>query len=390
VNGSVTADYRLGRASSVNGAIERESFRRDFRERDKTWEDKVKLGYVDRGMLEGMIRVSYEYARRRGGEYDSNPYEPFYSASFGPTPAADTVAMQSWFHSIAQFRSFDLADRNQNVLNGRVNYAFHQNLDGAFTVQLKDADFPGQYGRTGRQRTNSATVDLSYQSGPTAVVYGFYSYQSGTMDQKGVHPNSCILGSTYYFYSNGQVLDARTGAAAPATPAGATLVSTQNVVAGNWQALCGSASPTSPLFPESRAWDVGSKDDSNVLGAGIRYDFGKVQLDTSFTRALGRTRISYAYNPAALGMSAVQASLAGSGMSDLTFAQNVFSASLFVPLKKDVVMRVLVRHETGKIRDWHYDGVAANPMPANNAAYLDAGPQDYRSTLLGVLFQIRL
>jgi hypothetical protein len=390
VNGSLTADYRLGRATSINAALERESFRREFRERDRTWEDRFKLGYVDRGTLEGMIRVSYEYGRRRGGEYDSNPYEPFLGASFGPTPAADTSAMSSWFHSIAQFRSFDLADRDQNVLNGRVNYAFHQNLDGAFTVQLKDAEFPGQYGRTGHQRTNSATFDVSYQSGSTAVVYGFYSYQSGTMDQKGVHPNSCVLGSTYYFYSNGQVLDARTGAAAPAAPAGATLVSTQNVVAGNWMTLCGSASATSPLFPESRAWDVSSKDRSDVLGAGVKYDFGKVQLDANFTRALGRTRIGYAYNPAALGMSAVQQSLAGSGLSDLSYAQNVFNASVLVPLTKNVLLRVLVRHETGKIRDWHYDGVAANPMPANNAAYLDGGPQDYRSTLLGVLFQIRL
>jgi hypothetical protein len=74
-----------------------------------------------------MIRVSWEYARRGGSEYVANPYLPFLSASFGPTPTANTVAVPSWFHSIAQFRSFDLADRTQNTVNGRVNYTFHQN-----------------------------------------------------------------------------------------------------------------------------------------------------------------------------------------------------------------------------------------------------------------------
>jgi hypothetical protein len=389
LNASVTADYQLGRASSVNAAIERESFRREFRERDETWEDKIKLGYVDRGLIEGMIRLSYEYARRGGSEYNQNPYVPFLSESFGPTPAANTVAVQSWFHTIDQFRSFDLADRSQNLLNGRINYAFHPNLDGAMTLQLKDAQFPDQYGRTGHQKSNSVTLDLSYQAGSTAVLYSFYSYQTGTMDQKGVQPNTCILGNTYYFYSNGQVLNAVTGAAAPATPAGTTLVSTQNVVAGNWNSVCGAASATSPLYPDSRGWEVASKDRNNVLGVGFKYDFGKVRLDTNFTRALGRTQIGYSYNAAALG-TPVNATLAGDGFSDLAFAQNIFNANVLVPLTKNVLLRLLLRYESGKIRDWHYDGVADNPMPANNAVYLDAGPQDYRATTFGILFQVRI
>ncbi|MGZ5080412.1 MAG: MtrB/PioB family outer membrane beta-barrel protein [Usitatibacter sp.] len=390
LNANISADYRLGRASSVNGAIERESFRREFRERDETWEDKIKLGYVDRGTIDGMIRLSYEYARRGGGDYNQNPYQPFYSASFGPTPATNGTAMSSWFRNIEQFRSYDLSDRNQNLLNGRVNYIFLPTLDGAMTLQLKDATFPDQYGRTGRQKSNSATFDLNYQAGSKTVLYGFYSYQAGAMDQKGVQPNSCILGNTYYFYSNGVVLNAVPGAPAPATPAGTTLVSTQNVAAGNWAGVCGVASDSSPLFPDSRGWEVTSKDRNHVLGAGIKYDFGKAMLDANFTRSLGRTEISYSYNPDALGMTALQADLAGDGFTDLVFAQNILSANLLVPVTKEVTMRFLVRYETGKIRDWHYDGVAANPVPANNAVYLDAGPRDYRATTVGILFLVRM
>jgi MtrB/PioB family decaheme-associated outer membrane protein len=385
LNTSLAADYRLDRTSGVNAAIERESYRREFRERDRTWEDKIKIGYVDRGAIDGTIRLSYEHARRRGSEYNTNPYQPFLSASMGPTPTANAVNVSSWFHSIEQFRSFDLADRNQNVLNGRVNYALRSDLDGAVTLQVKDAEFPGQYGRTGHQQQNSVTFDLSYQSGSTAVLYGFYTYQTGTMDQKGIQPNSCILGNTYYFYSNGQVLTAVTGGAPPATPPGTVLVATQNVTAGNWSSVCGTASATSPLFPDSRAWEVSSKDRNDVIGAGVKYDFGLARLDANFTRALGRTQISYSYNPAALGMNATQAALAGDGLSDLTFAQSILNASLVIPYGKHVSLNFLGRFESGRIRDWHYDGVAANPMPATNAVYLDAGPQDYRARMVGVL-----
>jgi len=118
LNTSLAADYRLDRTSSVNATIERESFRREFRERDRTWEDKIKIGYVERGAIEGTIRLSYEYDRRRGSEYNSDPYQQFYSESLGPAPTANNPALASFFHSIGQFRSFDLADRDQNILNG--------------------------------------------------------------------------------------------------------------------------------------------------------------------------------------------------------------------------------------------------------------------------------
>jgi hypothetical protein len=154
--------------------------------------------------------------------------------------------------------------------------------------------------------------------------------------------------------------------------------------------VCGTASATNPLFPDSRAWDVDSHDRNNTIGFGGRYDFGRAKLDASFTRALGRTTIGYAYNAAALGITPAQVAIAGSGPSDMTFAQNIFNATLLVPLNPRVALRALVRYETGKVRDWHYDGVAETAMPANNALYLDAGPQDYRTTVFGLFLHVRM
>ncbi len=387
---NVGADYRLGRSSSVSGVLERETFHRDFRERDETWEDKVKLTWVDRGTLDGTVRVSYEFDDRGGSAYNTNPYLPYYSASLGPVPTATGVNLASWFKTMNQFRSFDLADRRQNTLNGRVDYMISQNIDGAFTLQFKDADFPSELGRTGHQRTSSATVDLSYRAGEKAVFYGYYSYQSAAMAQKGVQPNSCISGYTYYFYSDGRIANGLIGAAPPPAPAGTTLVATQDVVSSNYTDACGTASATSPLFPDSRGWNVQSRDRNDMLGLGVKYDLGKVKLEGDFTRSLARTRVDYTYNAAALGMTPTQAALAGSGLSDITFAQSIFNVSALFPISPNVLMRVLARYESGKIRDWHYDGVAANPMPANNSAYLDAGPQDYRATVVGILLHIRM
>ncbi len=127
-----------------------------------------------------------------------------------------------------------------------------------------------------------------------------------------------------------------------------------------------------------------------MVGFGLKHDFPRASLDASYTRALGRTRIGYSYDATALGLSATQVALAGNGLADLTFAQNVLDASLVVPLRANLLLRLMVRHESGRIRDWHYDGVASNPMPAANALYLDAGPQDYRATLLGLMFHVRL
>ena len=127
-----------------------------------------------------------------------------------------------------------------------------------------------------------------------------------------------------------------------------------------------------------------------MAGLGLKHDFGKARLDANFTRALGRTRIGYAYNAAALGLTAAQVALARDGLSDLVMAQNVLDASLVVPLRKNVSLRLMARHESGRIRDWHYDGLAQLPMPANNAVYLDGGPQDYRATLIGIFFQVRV
>jgi len=390
LNSTVTADYRMNRTNSLEGTYERENFHREYRDRDETWEDKIRLGYVNRALENSTLRVSYEYGRRRGSDFLASPLAEFYSISFGPVPTAATTNMASWLRNVDQFRRFDVADRNQNVLNARFNYGITSTLDASVAVQARDVEYPAsEYGRNEHFKLTSPSVELNWQPSPTTSAYGFYSYQQGAQHQAGLQPNACVMNNFYFFFSDGSVQTNATGVA-PAPPAGTSLVSTQQVLAANWRSLCGTASAVSPLFPISRTWDVSQKDHNTVTGLGFHYEMGKVLSDLAYTYSNGRTKIGYGYNPAALGLNATQVALAGDGWSDLVFTQNIVEANALVPIRKRFSLRLIYRYEDGKIRDWHYDGVSVNPMPANNGAYLDFGPQDYKVHVFGALFRYEL
>src|SRR4029453_4210070 len=78
LNSVVSADYRINRTNSLEAAFEREDFNREYRERDETWENKVRLGYVNRGFATGTLRLGYEYGSRRGSDFVSTPLAEFY------------------------------------------------------------------------------------------------------------------------------------------------------------------------------------------------------------------------------------------------------------------------------------------------------------------------
>ncbi|MCC7010009.1 MAG: MtrB/PioB family outer membrane beta-barrel protein [Acidobacteria bacterium] len=386
----VAADYRWNRHHSLELAYERDAFHRAYRERDETWEHRIKATYVNRGFDYGTLRLAYEYGNRRGSEYVADPYEPFLSGSFGPLPSAPTSNVANWLHNIEQFRKFDLADRNQHTANARLNVALLPSVDAAVGLLARDAAFPSSlYGRADHQRQVSPNVDVTWQISNDASASAFASFQRSRMYQVGLQPNGCVLGNSYYFFSDGSIQTNATGIA-PAAPAGTTLVATQLVLPSNWLSLCGNAAADSPLYPTSRAWNVTQRDRNNAAGLTYHNGFGRATLDLVYTRIRSRTAIDYGYNAAALAIPTAQAALAGSGWSDLVFDQHLADVDLLLRLTSRAGLHLIYRYERGRIQDWHYDGVAENPAPANNAVYLDNGPQHYKVHVGGVLFRLDL
>lgn len=365
-----TADYRLTKVSNLNAAVEREINQRENRERDRTSEDKFKLGYVNRGLGNSSLRVSYEYDRKRGSTYNSSTYDDAFSSALVPIPTVAGTNVTSWAaRSNSGFRAIDLADRNQHIVNLRLDTMVRSNLDAGLSLQGRESDFPdSDYGLT-KQTQRSANLDLNYQPSPHQNIYAFYSYQLGRINQASINGTGAV--------TIGQVT-----ALGTITPANASLIA---------------QSPGGPIYPLLNTWKVRSTDRNHLVGAGLRQDFGKVTLNVDYSYSIGRTRIAYDYTIGG-AINAANAPFAGDRMPDLATDVSYLDASLRIPLTNRFSARLVYRFQKEAIRDWHYRNLDATPVVlaggnANatpTAVMLDGGPADYKVNWFGVMFQIKL
>jgi MtrB/PioB family decaheme-associated outer membrane protein len=376
---SLTGDYRVSPKSNLTATVEQQNLEPSNRERDKVWETRLKLGYTNRGLADAVVLLSYEYDTRRGSDYVPNPYTAFYSAALGPIPTSPGTDMTGWIQTNGALRKFDLADRDQNIVKARLNWTGIPALNAGLALQYNGIRYPDSaYGRNGTNEQTSVNLSLDYQPEAQWGIYGYYTWQNAKTNEAGLEENSCVMGSTYYFYSNGVVNTIGTA------PAGTSLVGTTQVSPGNWQQVCTTASALSPLYPTSRTWTNSQRSTNQALAIGGHYDFAQARLDVSYTYVNGRTKTSYTYNPAAYGFTPDQLALIGGGMPDSVYIQSIVDASALVPITKAVALRFYYRYENGRIGDWHYDGVQQNPVPDPFSVYLDYGPQSYHASIAGV------
>ena len=366
-----TADYRVNKVSNLNASLEREITLRQNRDRERTSEDKAKLGYVNRGLRDSSVRISYEFARRRGGDYVASTYDDIFSSAIVPIPTTAGANVASWaVRTNTGMRAFDLADRDQHTINARLDTMLRPNLDAGFSVQSKEAQFPdSDYGQT-KNRMRSVNFDLSYQPSAHQSVYGFYSYQFGKSRMATI--------ST----ANGAVTIGGVTALGTITPANAVQIG---------------AAPGGPIFPLLNAWSSESIDRNHVLGLGVRQDIGRASLNVDYSYSTGRTRITYDYTVGG-AINAANAPLAGTRFPDLAADVNYLDASLRYPFTKRLSARLIYRYQKETIRDWHYSNLDATPVVlaggnANGlptAILLDGGPQSYRVNWFGVMMQVKL
>ncbi len=364
LNLELGGDYRLSAGQTIDARLMREEYHRDYRERDETWENSLKLGYVNRAFDFGTLRLHGVYGQRRGSNYDLNANDAFLSAFLGPEPSAVGSDVHSWLRAPYGFRKFDIADRDILSLNGRFTWIATDALNVGIGVQYDDIEYPNSdWGRTDTQRLSSANLDLNWQPSSRLGLWGYYGYQQGRIKQHGAAP-------TFSFQGGGCVIGR-----------GAATVD-------NWRDYCSTVAAGNTLFPSALAWDVESQDRNHAFGAGLFYDFGPARLEMDYTYSSGTSEIDYGYDAVGQGFTPAQLALIGSGMPDLNTTQHILDLNLVVPISKAMAIRALYRYEMGKIDDWHYDGVTENPVPAPNAVYLDSGLQDYHASVVGLLLQV--
>jgi putative beta-barrel porin MtrB/PioB len=84
----------------------------------------------------------------------------------------------------------------------------------------------------------------------------------------------------------------------------------------------------------------------------------------------------------------------GNAFPDMIYRIHTLQGSLLIPASKNMNWRFVARYEMLEIRDWHYTGLAPGALPSNTggllpATFIDLGPHDYRTLVLGVFIQYK-
>jgi hypothetical protein len=378
----LSGDYDLGKNSSVNGALEREDFHRTFRERENTWEDKFKLGYVNRGFEQATLRMSYEDGRRRGSDYAFWPVGDFGTglpgldwntivAQYQKTAAAApgwTVAPANMAGYLARYafesRKYDQADRDQQVFNARLNILATEDMDLGISLQNRDVSYPNSVYGLGKDRLNSVNLEASYQPSSNQQFYGYYSTQEGRQSMK-----------------------ANAGTNAAGASNTCTLVAGGGLTTAQAAGQC-----AQQVWLADAAWTMDSLDKSDLIGLGFQTTVGaNMRFGVDYTYSSSTSSVTYGYGANVL--TAAQATSARANtFSDMTLVQNTLTLNLLIPIQKKASARLMYRHESGSVKDWHYTGIplGASAAEGNATLMLDAGPQDYHTNIFGVMLQFLL
>jgi MtrB/PioB family decaheme-associated outer membrane protein len=326
-NYGLEADHRILRRTNVTLGYEREDQRLEHREYGRTEEGRWRAALSNRDFERATVRVSYEHARRTGDNYNFNPNALYYSNA-GNVPA-----------TLAQLRKYDIADRTQQVLNGRVNFLIARDMDLALSARVVDNDYGAAFGRLAERKTGFS-ADWSWQPNPGATAYAYYGYER-------LKNRMATINDAF-----GPTPDPNAGGS---------------------------------FYPLANRWDEESRDDSHTVGLGLRYAFPRAVFETGYAWHYAPYRTSYGFaSPGALATPGAAAA-AGSGMPDIVYRRQALESSLKFALNRETALRLFYRYERASFDDWHYEGMPL--VLGSQAVFLGGGPNGYSAHLVGVFFQ---
>ena len=327
----VEGDYRLLRRTGLTLGYERENNRDPYREYGRTAEDRLRAVLGNRDLPWASVRLAFEHARRSGDNYQFDPYRPFYAAT----------ALSNAPATLAQLRKYDVADRRQNLVNGRVSFVVAADMDLAVAGRWLDNEYGAAYGRLGERR-HGFNLEWSWQPGPKASAWAHYGFERTRLRMATINDD-------------------------PAGYAG------------------GDPNAGGAVYPLANRWSEESRDDSHSFGAGFRYAFGRATLESGYAYLFSPYRTRYAYASGGALASGTTAG-AGDGMPDIVFRQHALETSLRIALDRHSALRLFHRYERSRYEDWHYDGL---PLVFAGGAglFLGAGPRNFSGNLFGVFYQ---
>lgn len=367
LNTSIGADYQVDKTLALNASYEREEVNRSERERDWTYEDKYKIGLVERDLFNGTLRTSLEYDHRTGSTWKMDAYMEANCANFYVNYAScqatyiDGTGTPASTSTPPANGKYDLADRNQLIFVGRYNYSFTDTLGGMITTRLKDETYP-QAGAlpVGRQerKDHSLSAELNYQ--PTTTTGGFVdlTYQSVDQSQWSIIPGAGASGCTEALY----------------------LVGGCNAVVGTPGSIYQNVTALDQFRYQTneRNW---------LATVGVNHTFGTVRFDADYTYTDTRSPMTYLYND----VTGAAGGSANYAFPDMTWVRQQLNLSATVPVSKQAAAHLLYKFDKADVSDWHYTGLSGYNNELGGRYYLDAGQaQPYRAQTIGVFLQYKM
>ncbi|MCL2344404.1 MAG: MtrB/PioB family outer membrane beta-barrel protein, partial [Desulfobulbus sp.] len=400
-NYTLSGEYSINRFQNVNLELEREDINYTYRERGKTWEDKFKLTYVNRDIFENAsFRASYEYDRKRGSDYSSsvmgrelgsfmmyngvaptigNVMAMINAAAASPTAILklgpgggtyDYVGLQTILGATSansgSFMKPDIADRNQNILNARLNYSPRDDLDLGLNLQVRRAKYRnGDQFNSGpwdtsiglqQNNTNSLSLDATWQAASNTQVSGYYQFQYGKL--KSVE--------NYTGTTNGTVAATAASTTAKCGPLAGTMDSMNCWI--------------NAMRDPAANVDVDSTDKTQMFGGSLTHDFGWFRLGMTYNYVHSQTSMKYkgaAMNNLAANVNSAAYDAYGQ-LPDMTTTMHNLEVDLIKNFTKSLAVRLMYRLDKYSVKDWHYDYLDT----ATNAAGVPAG---YMASDMGTL-----
>jgi len=333
---TASGGWRIDNHLKLDLSLSQNEIDHTVREVPNADDDIAKISLAATGYSWGTARLSYQFARRTGSDYESNPYTPYYTASLPgyipATPAGDQA------FALADLRKFDVANRTEHKVRAQTNEILADDLDLQVGGDATIEDYDAQYGLKSTTSWD-ATTSLNYQVSNATSLTGYVTWQTQNRGVANINP----IG---------------TG---------------PNPAAGG------------PVYPLAAAWTetVGSHD--VTFGATFRHSWGAFQFDADYTFTHSDTGVNYTFASTAAFFSLLTPAQAGSAFPDITYDAHTLQATLRWQITDTLSTRFLYRFDYEQLDDFHYTGLTAGAI--SNNTYLGVVPENFVAQTVGMFVQ---
>jgi len=346
VNARLQSKTRLG----LRYAWERKGY--DHRERKHTTEQRVRTELSSRQLSWATTRLSYLYAKRDGSNYQYDPYSEYYASSLSNFTASPQP------FTLAQFRKYDLADRELQRANLRVNFLLRDDMDLALSGQFRNVDYGSGYGLR-HEQGGGLNIEWNWQPSAKWNTYLMGSWERSRRKltnisgeyQAGLDPNDANAGGIFY--------------------------------------------------PLANTWAVNNLQDTGFAGAGITGRFFErwiLETGYRFVRTIQKSDYDYTRIQALAVPSTATPAEVGSDFPDLKTENQILETSIRFEATEHLALRIFHIYQHVEVDDFQQSGLddpalvnSQQSTSARGAGTLFLGhvDRDYEAHVFGATVQLR-